>query len=95
MNLSFDQIMTGLIIIILSIFFGGVAITSYLDHKHPERKRSLVKYKSEIRRCEIEFPHHPDGKMSIWYGTVNLINCDKGHSVAGATNVEILESPNQ
>lgn len=73
--------------------FGLMIRDTYLDEKYPDRVRSTVGYRGQIKRCVIEYPHQADGKSSFWYGVVNLTRCADGKDISAATDVEILSTP--
>lgn len=72
----------------------GLGFLIYKNATTPiEAKRYELVYNGETVKCQVEFPHYPDGKMSRWGGTVNLKNCEDGKDYLGATNVQVVKYP--
>ena len=87
----YDYAIPGSLIACMTLFIClGLGYAIY-DSFHPELLRSVVRFQGEVKKCKVEFPKQADGKMSFWYGVVNLTDCEDHRDIAGAVNVEIIE----
>lgn len=87
----FFDIYVGWLVLALICLLVGCIIA---DYKTPiEDKRYELSYRGEVIHCRVVLPHQADGKVSHWYGVINLTQCDNGKEYFGVTDVEVLKRP--